>query len=143
MAFKKRKGQNMIIEEAILMSMGIIILIGLTVVFTMTKDDISTSIQKEEASHIGNYIRGHITRIVLNNLTGSIYLPIPREINDRYYTIQGYNSGEKKEFFIMLQSQVHTTQSLVPVIGSATSEKGTIFINYTKVDGEYKIYIQS
>ena len=143
MMFKKRKGQNIVIEEVLLVGMGIILLIGLTSVFTMAKDEISISIQKQEASQIGNYINGHINRLALNNITGTMTIPIPSEVNDRYYMIEGYESGAKKEFFIMLSAHVQNINTSVPVKGIATSQNGLLFINHSKENGEYTINIRS
>ena len=141
MIFRKRKGQSMVIEEVILMSMGVIILIGLTSIFTMTKNEVSTAIQKEETSHVGNFIKGHMNRMILNNITGVISLSLPRKINNEYYIIQGYESGVKKEFFIMLSDYIYTVKVPVPITGSSVSDNGELMINCSKVDGEYKINI--
>ena len=143
MSFKKRKGQNLVLEEVILMSMGIIILVGLTSVFSLTKDEVSSAIQEQEAKHIGNYIKGHISEMTLNNITGTIDLNIPKQINGRYYIIQGYETATKKELSITFNDFSYTTTTPVPVEGSATSQYGSIFINCTKEDGKYVAKIRS
>ena len=109
----------------------------------MTKDEISSAIQEQEAKHIGNYIKGHIGEMTLNNITGTIHLDIPKQINGRYYIIQGYDTGAKKEMLITFNDFSYTTTTPVPVEGSATSQYGRIFINCTKEDNKYVAKIRS
>ena len=139
MISKKRKGQNLVLEEVILMSMGIIILLGLTSVFTLTKNEVSSAIQEQEANHIGNHIIGHISEITLNNITGTTTIEIPRQINSRYYIIQGYEN----KILLTFQDYSYTMDTSVKINGSATSQYGSLFINCTKEDGEYVAKIRS
>jgi hypothetical protein len=120
----------MILEEVLLITAGIIILLGITSISYLAKDQISTNIQKIQREKINNYIKSNIDTLIQNNINGQIKLKIPKKINNEYYLISNHIEGTNNYLSLIFKDTHHNTEINSKINGIITSETGTITIKY-------------
>ena len=96
---KMRKGQVLILEEMMMVTLGILIVAGVIFIFNDVNDKILEFAREQQAEEVNSYVKSYIVTLESMNCTHChITLEIPEQIGGRTYTILG--EGDKKKILI-------------------------------------------
>ncbi|MCK4927076.1 MAG: hypothetical protein KAS11_01295 [Candidatus Aenigmarchaeota archaeon] len=127
---KKRKGQNIVLEEILFVALSIVVLTGVSATFNSINDRVSDDFEDQNVAQISNFILSAIDRLVFANVTsGYIVLDIPSEVSRDNYIISGFNPP-RKQFMIKMGDNRMITDTPVFVSGIVSSSGRSIKIEY-------------
>ncbi len=127
---KKRKGQNIVLEEMLFVALGVLVLVGVSTTFSSINDRVSDDFEEQNIAQISNFILSAIDRLVFANVTsGYIVLDIPDTISRDNYIISGFNPP-RKQFMIKVGNNRIITDTPVNVSGIVSSSGKSIKIEY-------------
>ena len=126
----RRKGQNMTLEEVMLIAVGVIVLIGTYSSFVFMKTQVSCKIQDRYGEEVINYMISNTYKLVDLDLSrGSVMVEIPDYIGEEYYIVsKGINKNE-----IMLEyegGRIISKNIGLDVYGRSISTDKWIMISY-------------
>ena len=127
---KKRKGQNIVLEEMLFVALGVVVLIGVSAMFSSINSRVSNDFEEQNIAQVSNFILSAIDRLVFSNATsGYVELDIPGTISSDNYIISGFNPP-RKQFMIKIGNNRMITDTPVNVSGILSSSGKSIKIEY-------------
>ncbi len=122
--FRKRPGQSNIIGTMLTFAIGVAILSGVVLVFTLMQTNVLRDIRIPQSMEVLNYVAASSLNLVRINATSSYaILTLPGKIGDSEYTITGSEYGDK----IMLLSHEISAN-----VSSPAAFKGVFQSTYEK-----------
>lgn len=131
----KRKGQYMIVEVIILFSVGLVILVGVIMVFSSMNKRISEPLQAQQLEEVANIISARALDLIKLNSSGSYFvLKVPQQVAGTGYTI----FGNGPEVIVYTTGGMSVNRSLpVYVRGATSSASRNVLLMYK--DNEIKL----
>ncbi|MCK5372713.1 MAG: hypothetical protein KAJ20_00070 [Candidatus Aenigmarchaeota archaeon] len=127
---RKRKGQNMVLEEILFVALGVVVLAGVSTTFNSINDRVSDDFEDQNVAQISNFVLSAIDRLVFANVTsGYIVLDIPVKISRDNYIISGFNPP-RKQFMIKMGNNRMLIDAPVNVSGIVSSSGKLLKIEY-------------
>ncbi len=126
---RRRKGQNLIVEEVILVGISIVVLSGIVAMFSIMEDRVGESIREVSGKVVGESIVFNIERMMEYNNKGSVSLSIPVEIGSQGYSII-VNGNKLFLRFENGESHAFELYGSTPVVGGSSSAMGRITLRH-------------
>jgi len=130
---RKRKGQNLVLEEILFIALSIVVIIGISSTFNTINNRVSDDIEDQSALQISNFIISAIDKLVLANATsGFVVIDIPQTISRETYIISGF-TPVRKEFMIKMGDSKQIVDVSVNVSGIVSSSGKVLKVEYDGV----------
>ncbi|NOQ55560.1 MAG: hypothetical protein GQ477_02005 [Nanohaloarchaea archaeon] len=127
---RKRKGQNLVLEEILFIALAILIITGVSSTFNSINNRVSGDIEEQSAMQISNFIISAIDKLVYSNATsGYVVLEIPETISQERYLISGFNPPQNK-FMIKMGNSRKIVDVSVNVQGIVSSSGKILKVEY-------------
>ncbi len=127
---RKRKGQNLVLEEILFIALSIVVIVGVSSTFNSINGRVSDDIEDQSAMQISNFIISAIDKLVFSNATsGFVVIEIPRTISQEIYVISGFNPA-RKQFMIKMGDSRKIVDVPVNVNGIVSSSGKVLKVEY-------------
>lgn len=127
---KRRKGQNLVLEEILFVGLGVFVLAGLSITFNSLNNHVSDDFEDQNILQISNFVLSAVDRLVFANATeGYIVLKIPDKISRDNYIISGFNPP-RNQFMIKVGDNNKVVDAPVDIRGIVSSSNKILKVEY-------------